>query len=223
MTTGEVLELFTYGVITARERRMMDEISAKVILAGPPDQNKADIANMLVQGDIFVQENRVSTVTTCDSDVASVEIVDGRGWSVYLVDGVKDLALGTSAEAKTGKRILSTALAEGSTCGFHLFCLVLRKENIWTFAAMEYIDNFKGLCGHRRYILIISDSGDQWIKDHQDELEARLPEFVVVAAHFLFDESDPYKDEQQRSSLLQAFEETLSSLCGAAAIPKILL
>ncbi|KAF9940987.1 hypothetical protein BGZ67_006225 [Mortierella alpina] len=212
MTTGEVLELFTYGVITARERRLMDEISAKIILAGPPGQSKADIANMLVQGDIFDLDNRVATRTTSNSDMASVEIVDGRGWSVYLVDGVKDLALGTSGEAKTGKRKLSTALAEGGTCGFHLFCLVLRKENIWTFAAMEYINVFKGLCGHRRYILIISDSGDQWIKDHQDELEARLPEFVVVAAHFLFEPSDPCKDEQQRFALLQAFEETLSSL-----------
>ncbi|KAG0208401.1 hypothetical protein BGX28_000619 [Mortierella sp. GBA30] len=225
MTTGEVLELFTYGVITTRERKIMDEVSAKIVLAGPPGQNKADIANMLIQGDILDQDNRVPDRETCDSEKASVELVDGRGWSLYIVDGMQDLAGGTSADAATGRRRMMTALAEGGTRGFHLFCLVLRKDNVWSFATAEYINAFRELFvgGNSRFVLIISDSGDQWVKDHQQELESRLPEFTVVAAQFLFDISDPYKDEYQRAALLQALEETLSSLCGSATVPRVLL
>lgn len=120
----------TWSSIKDRERppERSDINPAKIILVGPSTLDKRTIANMLVQGDLL-KKNRLHLDQHRDEHEVSVEVVDGRAWTVCVVEGMKHLH-DTTKEAEMVRRKLFAVMKEGSHVGFHIICLVMKAE-LW--------------------------------------------------------------------------------------------
>ncbi|KAF9432071.1 hypothetical protein BGZ76_011302 [Entomortierella beljakovae] len=259
---GSDLELSVWRV--KKERNIMDkDIFGKMILVGPKDDGKITVANMMVQGKIFLR-NRVSetppppppktpvptetTIITAstrtsriiqdevdgeegeekeEEDVperASIQLVDGRGWIVCVVDGFQELVQGTSEEAKSIKQEMIYTMREGPSCGFNLFSLVVRCDHVFGTEIEGFLRDFKKLFAgvESRFVLIITNCSDVWVEDHERELEGRFNEFIIIPVQFLFDENMPNMFQSQREATLNALEDILYPYCNEAIIPEFL-
>ncbi|KAF9395215.1 hypothetical protein BGX21_010025 [Mortierella sp. AD011] len=203
MDTGSDVELSVWKV--RKERGIMDkEIFAKTILIGRNGDGKAAVANMLIQGKLFLR-NCVTEKSAADEQVerATLQLVDGRGWVVCIVDGIEDLVEGESEEAVSVKQELSHVMKEGdadSTWGFNMFCLVLRSDHVFSAETARHILSFRRLFADNagRLVLIVTGTNDKWITDNKERLESEFGDFTVVPVQFLFDENMPNMGVLQR-------------------------
>ncbi|KAF9346963.1 hypothetical protein BGX26_001513 [Mortierella sp. AD094] len=226
MNVGSDVELSVWKV--RKERGIMDkEIFAKTILVGPNGDGKAAVANMLIQGKLFLRNCVTEKSTDEPVERATLQLVDGRGWVVCVIDGIQDLEEGESEEAVSVKQELTYAMKEGdagSTWGFNMFCLVLRCDHVFNADAVRHTLSFRKLFADSvgRLVLIVTGGSDKWVTDNKERLESEFGDFTVVPAQFLFDENMPNMFQTQREVSLRALEDTLYSLCQGVVVPGFL-
>ncbi|KAG0013832.1 hypothetical protein BGZ80_010813 [Entomortierella chlamydospora] len=200
---GSDVELSVWKV--RKERGIMDkEIFAKTILVGPNGDGKAAVANMLIQGKLFLR-NCVTEESVADEQMerATLQLVDGRGWVVCIVDGIEDLVEGESEEAVSVKQDLLHVMKEGeadSGWGFNMFCLVLRSDHVFNAEAVRHTLSFRRLFANNtgRLVLIVTGVNDKWVTENKERLESEFGDFLVVPVQFLFDENMPNMGVLQR-------------------------
>ncbi|KAF9109935.1 hypothetical protein BGX27_006971 [Mortierella sp. AM989] len=216
---------------TLKERGIMDQkIFAKLIVIGPKGDGKATVANMLVQGKLLLKNRFTEKPYNKESEVelASLKVLDGRGWVVCVVDGVQDLENGTSEHAISIRQKLKYVMREGEEddpWGFHMFCIVLRYDHVFNSDVEHYAASFRTMFPDavNQFVLIITDCNEQWIGEHQDMLGARFCDFKIIPVHFPFDENLPYMFQSHCDIALKTFEETLSTLRKGVIAPELFM
>ncbi|KAF9200093.1 hypothetical protein BGZ49_009705 [Haplosporangium sp. Z 27] len=215
----EILSIFTprmFGVI------MDQETVAKAILVGPRGGGKEAVANMLIQGTL-VQRNRVveKSVEDNQEENASLEVVDGRGWTVCVLNGTQSLKNNSSPEANAVKQHLKFTMREGTIYGFNMYCLVLPCEGLFDPKAIWHATSFRRLFPDAidGFVLIVTDCDEEWIKANKVKLADNYADFLVVPVRFIFDEKRPFFHKAQRDKSLKDLEDSRYKLPKGAIVP----
>ncbi|KAF9346961.1 hypothetical protein BGX26_001511 [Mortierella sp. AD094] len=212
-----------------KQRNVADkEISGKMILVGPKGCGKVAVANMLVQGKLFLT-NRIPEESKEEvrEGRASLQIVDGRGWVICVVEEFDDLKAGLSDEAVTVRQNLKHIMREGKTSsdwGFNMICLVLRYDQLLEYAMDWYTQGFRKLFDDavNRLVLVVTGCDGEWIKSHKKKIDEKYADFKIVPVQFNVDANLPNMSSSQCSASLTALEDTLTPLCGGAIVPEFL-
>ncbi|KAF9111117.1 hypothetical protein BGX27_005376 [Mortierella sp. AM989] len=196
--------------------------TTKMVLVGKTGAGKSTIANILVQGDLF-KVNRLNVSNQAKGVTTSVEVVDGRDWTVVDTVGLGELQGLGAKGTDEATRLLIRVLKEGQM-GFHHIAFVIEKGRVTTDEYKRLFELFKSTFAgaENNFLLIVTKCYEQqWITDNKAILNQTFGDLPVVYCDFPSGGRRPEQDKEDRLKSLESFEKQLARLNRRQVVPKL--
>ncbi|KAF9105380.1 hypothetical protein BGX27_009653 [Mortierella sp. AM989] len=193
-----------------------------IILVGKTGTGKSSVFNMLVQGDMF-KENQVDVSDKAQGVTTDITTGRGFGWAVTDTAGLGECGQGGTISTPEALEILGKTLRE-SRKGFHHIGFVIKKERLSTTEHKELFDMFNALFAgaEKNFVLIVTHCDyKEWLDDNRETIQEVFGTIPVIGCDFRYNKRCHWKDSDDRKENLASFVEDLKKLNTESIQPKL--
>ncbi|CAG8581337.1 13637_t:CDS:1 [Funneliformis caledonium] len=188
---------------------MSEQIS--VVLFGLTGQGKSSIANMLIQGDIRHKENKFVVNDDAIGASAQIKCNANDAFIVHDTIGVGETNCGSVPHKEAVKRIRNYF----SECKMPLnYIAFVKKKGRFTEEDRKMFKIFKEIFegGEKNFIIIITNSGPEWVKKYSKTIKENLGDHPIIPVDFPWSEDENFyesviKRKKRIQSLLHLIDE----------------
>ncbi|GBB86765.1 hypothetical protein RclHR1_13190004 [Rhizophagus clarus] len=186
-----------------------------VVLFGRAGYGKSSIANMLVQGDIYRNNNNFSVGHGAEGETVCIRSEFTEKYQVFDMIGLGE----PSSHPVSHKEAVKTIRNYFSSHQFLLNYIfyVQRKgriteEDVKMFKIFK--ETFKG--GENNFIIVITHSKPEWVTENLEIIRKHFGNYPIISVDFPLTEDDDddiiASDNRKRAQSLQRLEDKLSEL-----------